>query len=153
MKRALSVAVLAGGLLAGCGPPAPAANAPRVDPTSEAWYPLNTERLAKMDRAAEQLLQAGRKDEAAAIVEGGKSIQTRLIAAPRPTLAAMEAVADLDRIYGKLLISNGYFGEARMLFQKNITRWKTWKQQTPDTERRLKEAQSDIAECDLHLGG
>jgi hypothetical protein len=65
----------------------------------------------------------------------------------------MEAIADLDRIYGKLLISNGYFGEARLLFQKNITRWRIWKPQTPDTERRLKEANADIAECDRHMGG
>ena len=35
-----------------------------------------------------------------------------------------------------------------LLFQKNVTRWKTWKPQTPETERRLKEANADIAECD-----
>jgi hypothetical protein len=80
-------------------------------------------------------------------------LQTRLLSAPRPTLAAMEAIADLDRVYGKMLVSNGYFGEARLLFQKNITRWKTWKPQTPETERRLKEANADIAECDKHMGG
>jgi len=106
-----------------------------------------------MDRAAEQLLQSGRSKEAAAIVTSGQSLQNRLLAAPRPTLEAMEAIADLDRIYGRMLVSNGYYGEARLLFQKNVTRWKTWKPPTPDTERRLKEANSDIAECDRHMGG
>jgi hypothetical protein len=142
----------AAALLAGCGP-APKAEAPKVDPTTEAWYAKSTERLANMDRSAEQLFQAGRSDEAAAIVTSAEALQARLLAAPRPTLEAMEAIADLDRIYGKMLVSNGFFGEARMLFQKNITRWKVWKPQTPETERRLKEANSDIAECDRHMGG
>ena len=63
------------------------------------------------------------------------------------------SIADLDHIYGRMLISNGYFGEARLLFQKNVTRWKTWKTPSPETEDRLKEANSDIAECDRHMGG
>ena len=152
MNRAFPMLVAAAALLAGCGP-APKAEAPKVDTTTETWYAQSTERLTKMDRSAEQLFQAGRSDEAAAIVTGAEALQARLLAAPRPTLEAMEAVADLDRIYGKMLISNGYFGEARMLFQKNITRWKVWKPQTSETERRLKEANSDIAECDRHMGG
>jgi hypothetical protein len=152
MNRAFAMLIAATAALGGCGPSAPA-QAPKVDPTTEGWYGQSTERLANMDRAAEQLFQAGRSQEAAAIVTGAESLQTRLLAAPRPTLAAMEAIADLDRVYGKLLISNGYFGEARLLFQKNITRWKTWKPPTADTERRLKEASSDMAECDRHMGG
>ena len=152
MNRAL-LTLTAAGLLAGCGPSAPTAQAPKSDPTTEAWYADGTKRLTSMDRAAEQLFQAGRKDDAAAIIQGGVSLQDRLLAAPRPTLEAMEAIADLDRVYGKMLVSNGYFGEARLLFQKNITRWKTWKPQTAETERRLKEANSDIAECDKHMGG
>jgi hypothetical protein len=152
MNRAFLMPVAAA-LLAGCGPSSPHAQAPKVDPTTETWYAQSTERLANMDRTAEQLFKAGRADEAAAIVSNGQSLQARLLAAPRPTLEAMEAIADLDRIYAKMLISNGYFGEARMLFQKNITRWKVWKPQTPETERRLKEANSDISECDRHMGG
>jgi hypothetical protein len=152
MNRSLAVLAAGAFALAGCGP-APPVQAPKVDPTTESWYAQSTERLANMDRAAEQLLQAGRIQEAAAIVTNAVPLQTRLLAAPRPTLAAMEAIADLDRIYGRLLISNGYFGEARLLLQKNITRWRTWKPQTPETERRLKEANSDIAECDRHMGG
>jgi hypothetical protein len=152
MNRAL-FALFAAALLAGCGPSAPTDRAPKSDPTTESWYGDGTKRLTERDRAAEQLFKAGRKDDAAAIIQSGVSLQTRLLAAPRPTLEAMEAIADLDRVYGKMLISNGYFGEARLLFQKNITRWKTWKPQTPETERRLKEANTDIAECDKHMGG
>jgi hypothetical protein len=152
MSRASPVLLLAATVFAGCGPSTPAVT-PKVDPTTESWYPQTTKRLANMDRTAEQLLQRGRSREAAAIVTSGQALQNRLLAAPRPTLEAMEAVADLDRIYGRMLVSNGYFGEARLLFQKNVTRWKTWKPPTPDTERRLKEANSDIAECDRHMGG
>jgi hypothetical protein len=57
MKRAFPMLLFAGALLAGCGPSAPA-QAPRVDPSGETWYSQTTERLANMDRAAEQLLQS-----------------------------------------------------------------------------------------------
>ena len=154
MNRAFPMLLFAAAVLAGCGPSAPAtAQAPKVDPTTEGWYAQSTERLTNMDRAAEKLFEAGRSGEAAAIVTSAQSLQTRLLAAPRPTLAAMEAIADLDRIYGRMLVSNGYFGSARLLFQKNVTRWKTWKPQTSETERRLQDANSDIAECDRHMGG
>jgi hypothetical protein len=152
MIRALPILPFAALLLAGCGPSAPA-ESPRVDPTTESWYPETAERLAEMDRAAEQLFQNGQVQEAAAIVTSGQSLQTRLLAAPLPTLAAMEAIADLDQVYGRMLIYNGYYGSARLLFQKNVTRWKNWKPPTPDTERRLKDANSAIAECDRHMGG
>jgi hypothetical protein len=153
MNCASFIPLIAAALLAGCGPSSPSAQAPTADPATDSGYVQSTARLTEMDRAAEKLFQAGRTQEAAAIVTRGEALQTRLLAAPRPTLEAMEAVADLDRIYAKLLISNGYFGESRLLFQKNITRWKTWKPQTAETERRLKEANSDIAECDRHMGG
>jgi len=64
----------------------------------------------------------------------------------------MEAVADLDDLYGRMLIADGKWGSARMLFQKNVTRWKTWKQKTPETEERLKQANAAISECDKHMG-
>jgi hypothetical protein len=153
MNRAFPFLLFAAVLLTGCGPSVPPAPVAKADPTTEAWYGQTTERLTKMDRGAEQLLAAGRKDEAAAIVQSALTLHDKLLSAPRPTLEAMEAVSDLDRIYGKLLISNGYFGEARLLLQKNITRWRTWKPQTPDTERRLKQANDDVAECDKHMGG
>jgi hypothetical protein len=153
MNRACRAFLLAAAALAGCGSPPPAAKAPKADPTIEAWYGESTKRLANLDRAAEQYLAAGRFPEVDSIITSAQSLQTRLLAAPRPTLEAMEAIADLDRIYGKRLVSNGYFGEARMLFQKNVTRWKTWKPQTPETDRRLQEAHADISECDKHMGG
>ena len=153
MNRACSVFLIAAALLVDCGPSAPPAKTATADPTTESWYADGTKRLTDLDRAAAQLFQAGRTQEAEAIVTSAQALQTKLLAAPRPTFEAMEAIADFDRIYGKMLISNGYFGEARMLFMKNVTRWKTWKPQTPETERRLKEAAADIAECDKHMGG
>jgi hypothetical protein len=152
MKRAYLSLLLAAALLSACGPAAPAPPA-HVDPASESWYPETTARLAKIDQVAAQLVQSGRAQEAAAIVTSGINLQTRLLTAPRPTLEAMEAIADLDHIYGQMLIANGYYGSARLLFQKNVTRWKTWKAPTPETESRLKQALSDIAECDRHMGG
>lgn len=152
MNRALLVLPLSAILFAGCGPSAPA-QAPKVDPTTENWYPQATDRLTKMDRAAEQLFQKGQTQEAAAIITSAQSLQNRLLAAPHPTLEAMEAIADLDQIYGRMLISNGAYGSARLLLQKNVTRWKTWKPQTPETEQRLKDANAEIAECDKHMGG
>jgi hypothetical protein len=153
MNRALPLLLSAAALLAACGPPPPAAKAPKADPTTESWYGPGVERLANLDRSAAQLVQAGRSDEAAAIVTSAVPLQTRLLSAPRPTLEAMQAISELDHIYGRMLVSNGYFGEARLLFQKNVTRWKTWKPQTLETEQRLKEANADIAECDRHMGG
>jgi hypothetical protein len=157
MNRAQPILVLvfvsAAALLAGCGPAAAPVESSKTDPAAESWYAETAERLTKMDRAAAQLFQNGRPQEAAAIVTSGQSLQTRLLAAPRPTLAAMEAVADLDQLYGQMLIANGYFGSARLLFQKNVTRWKNWKPPTPETDARLKQAEAGIAECDRHMGG
>jgi hypothetical protein len=152
MNRVKPVLILAAALLAGCGPAAEPVAPSKADPATEPWYAETAGRLARLDRTAEQLVQSGRAQEAAAIVTSGQSLQTRLLTAPRPTLAAMEAIADLDQIYGQMLIANGYFGSARLLFQKNVTRWKTWKPPTPDTDRRLKEAETAIAECDRHMG-
>ena len=150
MNRAVSFSCFAAVLLAGCAP-APV-QTQKVDPTTEAWYAPMVERLTAMDRTAEQLFQNGKIQEAAAIVTSGQSLQNRLLSAPRPTLPAMEAIADLDQIYGKMLVYNGFFGEARLLFQKNVTRWRTWKPQSPETEDRLKQANQSIAECDRHMG-
>jgi hypothetical protein len=152
MNRAFPGLILAAALLTGCAPSAPVAT-PQADPATEAWYAQTVERLTAMDRAAEQLFQSGRSQEAAAIVTSGQVLQSRLLSAPHPPLEAMEAVSDLDHLYGRMLVSNGYYGSARLLFQKNVTRWKTWKPQTPETDRRLKQANSAIAECDRHMGG
>ena len=68
-----------------------------------------------------------------------------------PTLPAIEAASDLDDLYGRMLLRNRQYGWARDFFQKNVIRWKTWKPQTPDTERRWKQAAAAVAECDRDL--
>ncbi len=105
-----------------------------------------------MAAQAEGLLRQGKADEAAAIITAGQPLVNRLLSAPWPTLAAMEAVSDLDQLYGRMLLENRNYGWARLLFQKNQVRWRNWKPQTPETARRLKLASEAIAECDRHLG-
>ena len=141
--------ILAAALLSGCSA-SPPASQPKADPTTAASYGLAVSELASMGRQAEELLQNGKADQAAVIVGNGQPLLERLLAAPRPTLAAMEAVSDFDQLYGRLLVGNGYFGSARLLFQKNVTRWKTWKPQPPETARRLKLALDAVAVCDRH---
>jgi hypothetical protein len=139
-------------LLAGCTPPpAPVAQA-KPDPTTEAWYAQTVEQLAGMNRQAVKLFESGKADEAASIVTSGQPLAARILAPARPTLAAMEAASDLDQLYGRMLFANRRYGWARLTFQKNLIRWKTWKPQTPETLRRLKLAQTAIAECDRQLG-
>jgi len=71
----------------------------------------------------------------------------RLLAVPHPTLEAAEAASDLDDLYGRMLLSNHHYGWAQMMFQKNLSRWKHWDPQTEETTRRMKQAESEIAEC------
>jgi hypothetical protein len=139
-------------LLAGCAPkPAPVVQ-PKPDPATEPWYGQVAEQLAGMNREAAKLLENGRQDRAAAIISKGQPLAARLLTAPQPTLPAMEAASDLDQLYGRMLFANRHYGWARLTFQKNLIRWKNWKPQTPDTLRRLKEAQTALAECDRQLG-
>lgn len=139
-------------VLAGCAPaPAPA---PKVtpDPTAEDWYGPVTAELVAMNREAEGLLRDGKGDQAAAIITKGQALVGRLLAAPRPTLAAMEAASDLEQMYGRMLLGNRNYGWARLAFQKNVSRWKNWRPQSPEAARRLKLAQDGIAECDRRMG-
>jgi hypothetical protein len=139
-------------LLAACAPaPAPAPKA-ASDPVAEEWYGPVTAQLAAMNREAEGLLRSGKSDQAAAIITKGQPLVSRLLAAPRPTLAAMEAASDLDQLYAGMLLGNRNYGWARLTFQKNVSRWKNWRPQTPDTARRLRLAQDGIAECDRRMG-
>ena len=136
---------------AGCATPPPPAEQPKPDPTKEAGYSQAIEQLNAINREAKDLLERGKPQEAAAAITRGQPLQAQLLAPPQPTLAALEAASDLDDLYARMLLSNHHDGWARMLFQKNATRWKTWKPQTPETERRLKQAQTGIAECDRRL--
>jgi hypothetical protein len=146
----ISVETFALLFLAGCAAP-PRTEQPRPDPTKEAGYAEAVGQLAALDREAADLLQRGRAEDAADAITKGQPLQTRLLAAPRPTLEAMEAVSDLDELYARMLLSNGHAGDARLLLQKNRARWKNWKPQTAETVRRLQQAEDGIAECDRRM--
>ena len=134
-------------LLAGCEQ----APVPPRDATKESGYRDAVEQLSAMNREADSAFAAGKSDQAAALIEKGQPLVARLIAVPNPTLEAAVAASDLDHLYGRMLLSNHHYGWARLLFQKNLSRWKHWQPQTPETARLLKQAESAIAECDRHI--
>jgi hypothetical protein len=138
-------------LLAACGPVSAPPDRVQQDPVKERWYGEASRELAAIDREAQQFFQQGKGDQAAALIEKGEAISNRLLAVQKPTLEAYEAASDLDQLYGEMLLSNRNYGWARLLFQKNVARWKLWKPQTPETGRRLKLAQDAIAECDRRM--
>ena len=139
-------------LLSACGPAPPPAAKSAGDPTQEAWYGQAVRDLARMSRDAETQLKNGKPDKAAELITAGEPIVNRVISVPQPTLAAMEAASDLDQLYGQMLLSNGNYGWARLMFQKNHARWKNWQPQTPETARRLQLSNDAIAECDRKMG-
>jgi hypothetical protein len=139
-------------LLSACAPaPEPVKPGPPPDPTAEAWYAPAVAKLAGLDRDAEAAFHKNDQDKAAALIEQAKPVSARLLAVPRPTLEAMEAASDLDQLYGQMLFTNHNYGWARLFFQKNSSRWKIWKPQTPETNRRLKLAEDGIAACDAKI--
>lgn len=149
LVRAFLIAVAV--LLIGCTTSPPTPLPTPVDPTTEAWYAPAVEQLVALNREAESLFHEGKGDAAAASITKGQALVQKLLAAPRPTLAAMEAAADLDDLYGRMLLANGNVGWARLQFQKNVGRWKNWRPQTEETVRRRKQAEERIAECDRKL--
>jgi hypothetical protein len=139
--------ILAAAFLASCEQtPAP----PR-DATKEPWYRDSVEQLTAINREAESAFAGGKPDRAAAFIEKGQPLVARLLDVPNPTLEAAIAASGLDDLYGRMLLSNRHYGWARLLFQKNLSRWKHWRPQTPETARLLKQAESAIAECDRHI--
>ncbi len=148
-----TILIAAAALLVSCAspPPPPRAEQPRRDPVTEAWYPQTVDQLAEQNRQAEALVQAGKLDDAGKLVNRGQPLAERLLQAPRPTLAAFEAAGDLDDLYGRILLANHNTGWARIVFQKNLVRWKNYKPATADTERRRKQAAERIAACDRDL--
>jgi hypothetical protein len=107
--------------------------------------------LADINRKAKASFQEGKPDAAAALIKRGESLSSRLLSVPRSSLAAMEAASDLDQLYGQMLLSSRNYGWARLMFQKNVARWKHWTPRTPGTATRLHEAESAIAECDRRM--
>lgn len=104
-----------------------------------------------MHREAAALVASGKPEQAGVMVTKGQPLMERVLSVPKPTLAAMQAASDLDQLYGQMLLVNRHYGWARMLFQKNIARWKNWNPQTEETARRLKLAAAAMAECDRHI--
>lgn len=121
-----------------------------ADPTQEAWYGRTVRQVVAINREAESDFANGKADQASALILEAQPLVARLLAVRHPNLAAEEAASDLDQLYGKMLLSNRHYAWARLQFQKNLSRWKHWTPQTPDTERRYNEAMAAIAECDRH---
>jgi hypothetical protein len=139
--------ILAAAFLAGCEQtPAP----PR-DATKEPWYRDAIRQLTAMNREADSAFATGKSDQAAALIEKGQPLLARLLSVPNPTFEAAVAASDLDDLYGRMLLSNRHYGDARLMFQKNLARWRHWQPQTPETARLVKQAESAIAECDRHI--
>ena len=138
-------------MLAACAPPPPPPQTTKRDETKEPWYGQTVEQLAAQNLKAKNFLTNSKPDDAAALIQSGEPLASRLLAVPKPTLEAMEAASDLDDLYARMLLSNRNYGWARLFFQKNAARWKLWTPQTEDTARRLKDAQSGIAECDRRM--
>lgn len=131
-------------------PPKPKAAA-NQDPATEPRYVQAVEKLTTLAHDATGYLKDNKKDEAAALITEAQPLINQVLAVPRPPLAAMEAASDLDDLYARMLLSNGHFGWARILFQKNQARWKNWQPQTEETARRRKLAADGIAECDKKI--
>lgn len=133
--------------LAGCSS---APEAPR-DPVKEAWYGETLGQLVPLVRQADAAFANHKPDDAAALIKKAEPLAKRVVSVPHPTVEAAQAASDLDDLYGRMLLSNRHYGYARLLFQKNLARWKYWQPPTPDSARRLKQAQDAIAECDRHI--
>jgi len=122
-----------------------------VEESSQPWYSETIAKLQVINLQAANLVKAGKPDPAAELIQQGEAIIPRLLSVPHPTFAAMEAASELDNLYGRMFLTNRHWGWARLMFQKNLARWKNWRPQTEDTVRRLREAQDLIAECDRHI--
>jgi len=147
LKRVRLLAIMAAALLSGCGSAPP----PVGDAVEPAWYGQTVGQLTELNRSAERFFQDGESDQAAAAIEKGEPLVNRLLNVPKPSLAAVEAASDLDDLYGRMLLSNRHYAWAITLFEKNRSRWKNWTPQTPETARRLKQAETAIEECDRQM--
>jgi hypothetical protein len=140
-------------VVSACSESAPTRTAAPADPTTDAWYAQTVAELSGMNHNATELIGKGKPDAAADLIVKGEELSKRLMSVRDPTFAATAAASDVDELYGKMLLSNHNYGWARLLFQKNVSRWKYRKPATPDTEARLKQAQQEIEECDRRMAG
>jgi len=137
--------------MTGCGD-APPPVAPE-DPAADPAYIQKVQQLTETTHQAEIAFQQKKPDDAAALIEKAEPVSSEVLAVPKPSLAAMQAASDLDDLYGRMLLSNRHYEWALFLFQKCSARWKYWQPQTDDTARRLKLAESEIAECQRRMAG
>ena len=142
------LAILACVFLAACEsapPPAPR------DATKEAWYGAAVEELTALNRDAESAFAAGKPDQAAALIEKGQPLMARILDAAHPPCKRPSPRPISISFYGRMLLKNRHYGWARLLFQKNLARWKHWQPPTADSARRFQQAEEAIAECDRHI--
>jgi hypothetical protein len=137
-------------LLSGCGSTQKSAPATR-DQTLEPWYAETTQRVIALHEEAESLLKQRKTDAAAARITEAQPLAAKLLSVPRPTFAATKAASDIDDLYGRMLMANRHFGWARMQFQKNVARWRSWTPQTEESRMLRAEAEKAMAECDRQL--
>ena len=145
VRFALAIALT---VLVACGPSAPAVKVVKPDPTKEASYGEAVQRLNALNLELETSIRKRKAKDAAPIIEKAQPLSNLLLAAPRPTLVAMEAVSDFDDLYGRVLLATKQYGFARFQFQRNVARWKYWQPRNEESDRRLKAAEAAIAECD-----
>ncbi len=124
---------------------------PKVDETKEAWYGEAVTELRDLTARAEEAFSKKNADEASHLIQKGEPVAARLLKVTEPTLEALETASDLDDLYGRMLLSNKHYGWARMIFQRNVARWKNREPQTEDTVRRRKQAEMYIMECDRNI--
>jgi hypothetical protein len=144
--RILGVTILLA-ILSGCGGGAPPPAAPPTDETKEPWYAETVARVTDATKRAADAFEHGKPDDASSLILQAEPQANQLLTVLHPTLEATIAAADLDALYARMLFSNNHFEWAQFLYQKNVARWKYWKPQTPDTDRRLKEAQAQVEKC------
>lgn len=142
MRALLVISFIA---LAACGPPSVETV---KDPTQQPEYQQNLSQLQAVNAEARDLFQKGNLDAASEKVLRGQGLANRLLSVAEPSLAVEEAASDVTDLYGRMLLRNRHYGWARLEFQKNRARWKAWKPQTPESQRRFSEAEAAMAECD-----
>src|SRR6185312_5542618 len=117
------------------------------DETKEPWYAETVARVTDATKQATDAFEHGKPDDASSLILQAEPQANQLLTVLHPTLEATIAAADLDALYARMLYSNRHYEWAQFLYQKNVARWKYWKPATPETDRRLKEAQAQVEDC------